>query len=160
MKRFRFSLHALWVLRGQQEELARRRFAESLRAVDQAAAAVRHARAVLARAAEAFQARALAGACAAELQQERTWLQQLEEVLRRRIQVWQAACSASEAAREQWLQARRQREMLDRYHQRQRHAWQQAWLRGEQKELDELARRRATGSGTGALGHLQTGSMP
>lgn len=156
MKRFRFNLHALWVLRGQQEELARRRFAGALRAVEAAMAAVRQARARLTEATEAFQARVADGLSAAAWQQERAWLQQLEEILHHRVQVWQAACRACDAARDQWMRARQQRETLDRYRARQWQAWQLAWLRWEQKELDELARRRPGLAGSGSLSGPQT----
>ncbi|MGA4578866.1 flagellar export protein FliJ [Limisphaera sp. VF-2] len=161
MKHFRFSLHALWVLRGQQEELARRRLADSLRAVETAAARVRETEAMLARAADAFLQDLAAAAPAGGLQPHRLWMQQLQALLRQRLASWQAA---REAAAERWqelLRARRDREILDRYRERQWQSWQLACQRLEQKQLDELAqRRRAWTVAPAAKPALRTVSRP
>ncbi|MCS7091244.1 MAG: flagellar FliJ family protein [Verrucomicrobiota bacterium] len=142
MKAFRFSLQALWVLRGQEEELARHRFAESFRAVQAAAARVEEARQQMWTAADRFRASTEQGTQAGTLQQDLSWFRQLQEVFRRRIQSWQTACQASEKAWQELLQVRRNRETLDRYRTRQRQAWLLALQRSEQKELDELAQQR------------------
>lgn len=142
MKRFRFSLHALWVLRGQQEELARRRLAESLRAVETAADRVRETEAMLSHAAETFLKELAAAAPAASLQPHRLWMQQLQALLRQRLAGWQAARETAAQRSHELLQARRNREILDRYRERQWQGWQLACQRMEQKQLDELAQRR------------------
>jgi len=142
MRRFRFSLHALWVLRGQQEELARRRYAESLRAVEAAAAQVRHAEVALREAADTFAQYVSRPVSAAELEQYRLWLHQLQALLRQRQASWRAACETSARAGQELLKARRHREILDRYRQRQWQSWQLVCQRLEQKELDELSRRQ------------------
>lgn len=142
MKRFRFHLHALWVLRGQQEELARHRYAESIRAVETAAARVREARAHLEMAARDWEARLVQGAPAATVLQDRQWCQQLQDILQMRTRHWEEAGRISQQAWQDFFVARRHREMLERYRQRQRQMWLLTMQRTEQKELDDLAQQR------------------
>src|SRR5579885_2630977 len=141
MKPFGFSLQSLRVLREQKERAAQRRYAEALRASEEAAARLDREARELAAAWTAMAGAVAGGVAAATLRQTGAWCAELE----RRCAQWTAALNSAErAAHEAWhdlVLATRQREVLDRLHEKCRHAYDRELRREEQKQLDEMGLR-------------------
>jgi len=141
MKLFRFPLQSLRVLREQKERAAQKRYAEALRASEEAAARLDRGARALALSWMAVCEEAAGGATIAKLRQMRAWCGELE---RRCEQLTAAVKSAERAAHEAWREmvlATRNREALDRLRDKCRRAFDREVQRDEQKQLDEMGLR-------------------
>lgn len=151
MKPFRFTLEALQTLRQQQEQTALENHARALMARQQALEIVDKLNRELTAARLAWQQRAGAGCPAAQLAQEQMHCLWLDERCR------EAGLKLTEAERNVQrafnavVQARRERELIDRIRNRQRIAFDAAIARAEQKELDDLVNGRFALAGMSLL---------
>lgn len=141
MKSFRFPLQSLRVLREQKERAAQKRYAEALRATEEATAKLETGTHELAAAWAALCEEVAAGATIAKLHHTRAWCGELE----RRCEKLNAALkSAQRLAHEAWRDmalAARDREALDRLRAKRRRAFDREVRRDEQKQLDEMGLR-------------------
>lgn len=146
MKRFRFTLQALLVVRQREENAALERYAATLAAQRRAAEALESAEGTLATAAAHLRARLGGGLVAAELAQQQNHLRTLEWLRSRADTAHVAAGQAVEPALRDMLQARRQREVVDEFRRRQEQRHQREVFREENRFQDEVALRRSTPS--------------
>lgn len=142
MKAFNFPLESLRTLRQQRERTAQQRYARALVQCDEAERGWQRSEAELQTAHALFRSELAAGVAAGRLVQLRTWGTVLE--IRRN----QAAAAVTEARRNVedasrlMTAAAREREALDRFHDKSQHLWQRAFHADEQKVYDELAVQR------------------
>jgi flagellar export protein FliJ len=139
MKPFRFSLQSLRVLREQKEQEAQKRYADALRACETAAARVQAASEELTGCWQTLSKKLSSGVAATELLRARAWCNVLELRLRERATILEQARFAVDAVWHEMLLASRERESLDRLHDKKRRAHDREAQRLEQKTLDELA---------------------
>jgi flagellar export protein FliJ len=143
MKTFRFPLQSLRVLREQKEQAAQKRFADALRACEEAAAQVKAAGAELSACWGTLGRELSAGVAAIDLLRTRAWCNVLELRLKERAASLEKARLAVDAVWHEMTLATRDREALDRYHNKKRRAYDRKVRAEEQKALDELAVRLA-----------------
>ena len=142
MKAFNFPLESLRTLRQQRERTAQQHSARSLVQCDDAERGWQRAEAELQAGHALFLNELAAGAAAGRLVQLRRWCTGLE--LRRN----EGAAALAEARRHVtdacrlMTAAAREREALDRFHDKSQHLWQRAFHAEEQKMFDELAVQR------------------
>jgi flagellar export protein FliJ len=150
MKPFHFSLEAVRVLRQRQEKAALEQYASALNAQRQAEERQEAVQKELEAAWLQRQNQMAAGSPAGMVLQ----LQNYGVFLETRLAEHAAAVkAAAEVTAKRWaalLQARQQREIVDKYHEKQRKRHEQNCQREEQKELDEFAIRRAALSAAAA----------
>ncbi len=139
MKKFRFSLQPLRVLREQKEQAAQKRYADALRTCEAAAAGVRAASEELNTCWTALNRELLSGVSGLQLLRTRAWCNVLELRLKDRAHVLEEARLGVDAVWKEMLRATRDRETLDRFHHKSRRAYDREAQRGEQRQLDELA---------------------
>lgn len=144
MKPFRFSLQPIRVLREQKEQKAQKIFGEAKRACDDAALQLKSASDQLVQAWNSLCHDMSGGMNAAQLAKSRAWCNVLELRQKERAEVLQRARRAMDAAMKQMLLATRDREAIDKYHDKSRRTYDLAAQRDEQKTLDELGVRSAT----------------
>src|ERR1700742_389318 len=147
MKRFHFSLSALAVLREQQEQAAQKKYAEALRTCEDAAGRVQTASRELSNCWQELNGKLTAGVSAMEFLRSRAWCNVLELRLKERTAALEQARLKVDAVWHEMLVATRDRESMDRFHDKKRRAYDREVLRNEQKELDELAVQLAAKSG-------------
>lgn len=147
MKPFHFSLQPIRVLREQKEQAAQQQYVQTLRVCEEAAARVRHAGAELAACWTSLGEELAAGAEATEVLRTRAWCNVLELRLKERTGALEQARLEVDAVWREMLLATRDREAIDHFHDRQRAGYDQEVQRAEQKELDEVALRRAAAGG-------------
>ena len=138
MKPFRFSLAALRTLRERQEKAAQEKLAvtimerqhalENLNALDRELTAARNE----------WQQHASAGCAAAQLAQQQMHCSWLDTRCRQAEQLLNCAERNVQAARNALMLAQRERELLERFFDRQKLAFDRALSRAEQKDLDDL----------------------
>jgi len=141
MKPFRFPLQPLRLLREQKERVAQKRYVETLRASDEAAAKLDTASHELATAWTALCEEVAEGETFAKLHQTRAWCGELE---RRCEQLAAALKTAESAAHEAWHEmtlATRDRKALDQLRDKCHRAYDRDVQRDEQKQLDEMGLR-------------------
>lgn len=142
MKTFRFPLESLRTLRTQREHVAQQGYARALAACDHARQLLQVADAKLRAGRAALVTELEAGAQAGRIVSLRTWCSVLE--IRRN----ECAAAVEEARRnannafQQMTIAVRERESLDRFHDKSERVWQHAAAAEEQKIFDELAVQR------------------
>jgi flagellar export protein FliJ len=139
MKAFQFSLSALSVLREQQEQAAQKKYAESLRICEEAAGRVQAASQELMTCWQELTGKLSAGVSAMEFLRARAWCNVLELRLKERTAALEQARLKVDAVWQEMLVATRDRESLDRFHDKKRRAYDQDVQRKEQQEMDELA---------------------
>jgi flagellar export protein FliJ len=139
MKRFHFSLSALSVLREQQEQAAQKKYAESLQICEEAATRVEKAGRELMNCWHDLTGKLSSGVSAVEFLRARAWCNVLELRLKERTAALEQARLKVDAVWQEMLGATRDRESLDRFHDKKRRAYNTQLQRAEQKELDELA---------------------
>jgi flagellar export protein FliJ len=144
MKRFRFPLQSIRVLREHRERDAQQGFAAAMRACEEATFQLQIASEELAAGWTALCEELSDGVTATKLLRTRAWCNVLELRQKERAATLQAARRAMDAAWRDMMIATRDREALDRYHERRRRAYQRDLQREEQKGLDEVGVRRAT----------------
>jgi len=143
MKPFRFSLQSIRVLREQREREAQQRFAAAMRVCEAAALQLQMASDELASGWTALCDELAVGVTATQLLRTRAWCSVLE--------LRQKECNAALARARRLMDdawramtlCTRDRETLDRYHDKRRRAHEREANREEQKHLDELGIRRA-----------------
>ena len=147
MKTFKFPLESLRTLRKQREHAAQQRYAQALTACNSAAGRLQLAEEELKAAHATFQSELASGTVAIRIVNLKTWCNVLES--RRNDcakSLAEARHNANEAFRAMAV-AVREREALDRFHDKCHNQWQRACQADEQKMFDELAiQRQATGS--------------
>lgn len=144
MKQFRFSLQPIRVLREQKERTAQQIFAEAMRACEDAAFELQEASDELAAGWTALCEELSAGVAATKLMRTRAWCSVLEHRQKTRNEALNRARRAMDDAWRNMMTATRDREALDRYHEKCRRAHDREAQRQEQKTLDELGVRRAS----------------
>ena len=147
MKSFQFSLSALSVLREQHEQAAQKKYAESLRICEESAARVELASHELITGWRDLTGKLSAGVSAVEFLRARAWCNVLELRLKERTAALEQARLKVDAVWQEMLSATRDRESLDRFHNKKRRAYNAEVQRKEQKEMDELAIQLATTPG-------------
>lgn len=146
MKRFNFSLQPIRVLREQKEQAAQQNYVLALRACEEAAAHVRTAGEELAACWTTLGDKLASGTEATDLLRTRAWCNVLELRLRERTGALEKARLDVDNVWREMLLATRDRETLDRFHDRARRSYDRDVQRAEQKEMDELALRGAGSS--------------
>lgn len=141
MKPFRFSLHSVRVWRERKEQWAQQRYAEAIRAHDLAGGRWQHAREELAQQWRNLAHTIARGADAAELRRAHAWGAALEARQQERAAELQAARCARDRALQELSAAARDRQALERLHDKHRLAHHRAAQRAEQKVLDEMGLR-------------------
>ena len=142
MKAFSFPLESLRTLRKQRERTAQQRYARALVACDGAARVLQLAEQELKTGHAMLVGELETGATASRIINLRTWCTVLE--IRRN----ECAASFAEAKRNAndafrlMTAAAREREALDRFHEKSHMIWQRAFHADEQKMFDELAVQR------------------
>lgn len=141
MKPFRFTLQPVRLLRERKEQTAQQNYANKLRAHESATAQLQQANRDLATAWDALCQELTHGSPAATLRRARAWCAALESRQQEHAAHLQQARRELEAASHELLNATRERQALDRLHDKHRDAHQREWLREEQKLLDEMGLR-------------------
>jgi flagellar export protein FliJ len=144
MKPFRFSLQSLRVLRQHKERNAQQRFAEAMRVCEEAAFQLQEASDELAAGWTSLCEELAGGVSATRLLRTRSWCNVLEARQKDRAEALRSVRSAMDAAWREMMLATRDREALDRHHDKCRRAYERDAQREEQKRLDEIGIRRAT----------------
>ena len=139
MKPFRFSLQPLLSLKQQAEQSARERYAGTLRACEEAAARVQQASVELTECWTGLCHKLASGVNSAELLRARAWCNVLELRVKERAAALESARLAVDAVWQQLMVVTREREALDRLHDRQRRVYKRNLQAAEQKALDEVA---------------------
>lgn len=147
MRAFRFPLASLRTLRQQRERTAQQRYARALVVCDGAGRVLQLAEEELRAGHTLLVGELKAGAAAGRIVSLRTWCAVLE--IRRN----ECAAALAEARRHAddtfrlMTAAVREREALDRFHDKAQHLWQRAFHADEQKLFDELAVQRQSAAG-------------
>lgn len=139
MKPFHFPLQPLRTLREHKEEAARERYAGALRACEDAASRLQAASAELTGCWTTLCEKLAAGVNGHELLRARAWCNVLELRLKERATTLEQARHAVDAVWRELMLATRDRETLDRFHNKRRASYDLELQREEQKNLDELA---------------------
>ncbi|HTL16938.1 MAG TPA: flagellar export protein FliJ [Patescibacteria group bacterium] len=139
MKPFRFSLQPIRALKQQVEESARQRYALTLRACEEAAARVQQASMELTECWSGLCQKLSAGVNSAELLRARAWCNVLELRVKERALALENARLAVDAVWQELMTVTREREGLDRLHDRRKACYHRQAQAAEQKVLDELA---------------------
>jgi flagellar export protein FliJ len=142
MKAFRFPLESLRTLRKQREQAAQQRYARALVLRDGAARVLQLAEEELKAGHTLLSGELEQGITAARILNLRTWCAVLEI---RRNECAAAFAEARRAANDAFrlmTAAAREREALDRFHDKSHTAWQREFQAEEQKMFDELAVQR------------------
>lgn len=139
MKRFHFRLRSIFELRQEQEEAARRTYAEALAASDRAASVLQAARATQSSHWQFTKTKSIAGTTVAELQALRKYSVVLEERIRRAERELQLATRTLQQAEERLTKASQERQIIEKLCERQQRAFDFEQLRLEQKQMDEFA---------------------
>lgn len=144
MKSFSFPLESIRVLRQQRERSAQSRYARALTVCESAERVLRAANEELTNGYATLADELNHASTIIRLTQIRTWC----AVLEIRFHECEAALTeAKNAAAEAFnflCAATRDRETLDRFHEKSRRAWQRICQQSEQKMLDELAVQRSS----------------
>jgi flagellar export protein FliJ len=143
MKSFRFSLQSIRVLREQKERNAQQRFADAMRACEEAAFQLQAASDELAAGWGALCEELTDGVTSNKLLRTQSWCNVLEHRQKESAAALQGARRAMDAAWREMMLATRDRETLDRYHDKCRRAYDRTAQREDQKRLDELGVQRA-----------------
>jgi flagellar export protein FliJ len=139
MKPFHFSLEPLRSLRKQKEEVVRERYAQTVRACEEAAARVQAASVELTACWKTLCEKLAAGVTGDDLLRARAWCNVLELRVKERASALEQARLAVDAVWKELVVATRDRETLDKLHDKRRHAYDRELQREEQKYLDELS---------------------
>lgn len=147
MKAFRFPLESLRTLRKQRENAAQQNYARALAACDHAARSLVLAEEELKTGHAMFQGELSNGSAAGHLVQLTTWCAVLEVRKNERAAALAEARRGANDAFQAMTMAVREREALDRFHDKSLTKWQREYIADEQKMFDELAVQRQPGSG-------------
>ena len=144
MKAFHFTLEAVRTVRQRQEQAAMEHYAQALVAREQAAQRLNAVQEKLNAVGREIRA-LLAGGCAASrIAQAHDCHRSLQQRLNECVAALGLAECRVNVALKAMLAARRQREIVDKFYEKQKTRHRREQLRGEQKVLDDLAGRRPT----------------
>lgn len=143
MKRFRFSLHALRILRQRQEQRALRQFGLAIAARARAARDLEEVQRHCDAGWQASRQSMKAGVTAAQLAKLGAYCRAMEELRRQSEATLHRAQRMVDEKWEKLLTIRQQREAVDKYYQRQRGVYERQLSREEQKALDDMAYQRS-----------------
>jgi flagellar export protein FliJ len=141
MKPFRFPLQVLQALREHKEQVALTCYAAALRAAEEAARRLEANQLELQACWAVSQKLLAAGSPASELGRVQSYHQFLQE---RRLELERARREAGQKVARTWQELRsamRDRQALEKYHDKQRQAYDLLAQREAQKQLDEMAGR-------------------
>jgi flagellar export protein FliJ len=139
MTRFKFPLESLRVLRKQKERAAQQRYARTLAACRKAESQLQEAFSVLETGWNSLKHELAAGVGAGRLVHLRTWCTVLEIRWHERKAALIEARRVADLMFQEMTAAMRDREGLDRFHDKARLAHDQEAQRAEQKNFDEMA---------------------
>jgi len=142
MKAFRFTLQSILALRERAEQEAQQHCATAQSAHDKALDMVRRAEGQLQTSWNLVNATCMRGAPAAEIMRLNAWSAAAQEEVRRSQAHAESTRTSLEKSRSQLKRATQKRQVLDNLKTKRRAAYQQEFLRAEQKQLDEVAGRR------------------
>ena len=147
MKAFKFPLESLRTLRKQREHAAQQQYARALVVCDGAARLLQLAEEELTAGHSMLLRELAAGTEASRIVNLKTWCSVLETRKNEcAATLAEARRDANDAFRAMTV-AVREREALDRFHDKSRLQWQRAFQADEQKMFDELAVQRQSGNG-------------
>ena len=147
MKAFNFPLESLRTLRKQREQAAQQRYARALVLCDGAARVLQLAEEELSAGQAILTGELQCGATASRIVHLQLWCKVLEI---RRNECEAAAAEAKRDANDAFqllTAAAREREAMDRFHDKSQAVWQRAFQTEEQKMFDELAVQRQSAPG-------------
>jgi flagellar export protein FliJ len=147
MKPFRFRLQSIRTLREQKERDAQRWFGDAMRLCEEAAIQLQAASEELAAGWTALCEELSVGVTATRLLRTRAWCNVLELRQKERRAALLDAQRAMDDAWRVMMLATRDRQAMDRYHDKCRHAHERLAQREQQKVLDELGLRRSVAPG-------------
>jgi flagellar export protein FliJ len=150
MKGFSFPLESIRVLRQQRERMAQQRYSRALLQRDGAEQLLKAAGEELAAGYRQLEEEIERGAGVSRIIHLRNWCSVLEMRLHECEAALEEARSAAAESFNFMCAARRDRETLDRFHDKSHASWQRSCQQAEQKMLDELAVQRQS---THALEH-------
>ena len=150
MKGFSFPLESIRVLRQQRERMAQQRYARALLQRDGAEQSMKTAENELLVGYKQLEAELEHGAGVGRIVHLRTWCNVLEMRFHESEAALEEARTAASESFNLMCAARRDRETLDRFHDKSHATWQRSCQQSEQKMLDELAVQRQS---TPALEH-------
>ena len=156
MKEFTFPLESLRTLRKQKERVAQQRYARTLEACQKAEVLLQSAAAELETGRTALNQEFAGGITAGRFASLRNWCLVLEIRWRERQAALTEARRVSGLVFREMAVAMREREGLDRYHDKARLAYDLEVRRSEQKMFDEMAVQMDGATGFSQLTGLQT----
>jgi flagellar export protein FliJ len=139
MTRFKFPLESLRVLREQKERAAQQRYARALMVCSKAENQLQSALVELEAGWNSTSRELAAGVAITRFANLRTWCMLLEIRWNERKAALAEARRIAELAFQEMISATRDREGLDRFHDKARRAHEHEMLREEQKNFDEMA---------------------
>jgi len=142
MKAFNFPLESLRTMRKQREQAAQQRYARALTVCDGAARGLQLAEEELQAGHALLVSELQTGATAGRILNLRTWCTVLEIRRNERLATLAEARRNANDALRLMTAAAREREALDRFHEKSHRLWQRAFHTDEQKMFDELAVQR------------------
>jgi len=142
MKKFRFTLQALQTVRERHEHLALQNYAQAVRARTCAQEALQEVERECAGVWQRQRAQRETVATVVDFAQSSEYAGRLAEWKQQCVAALAQAERGVDQAWEKLVLARRAREVVVRFHQRQRDRYAREWARAEQKEMDEFAQHR------------------
>ena len=142
MKPFRFTLEPLRVVRERQEREAMERYGQSLMEVNRCKRALADIDQELLWLQEECKRYLLKGAVSAHIVQQQLYGTHLEACRKKALEAIEASEEKAKVAMQAMLQARQEREIVDKFREKQRIIYDRSITVEEQKLLDELAGRR------------------
>jgi flagellar export protein FliJ len=142
MKAFRFTLEAVRIVRQRHEQETMEHYAQALLVRQQATARLEEIQQELSAAWQDLRTRLAGGCSAGEAHQAQTYRQTLEKRREDCVTALGAAERRVNAALQAMLAARRQREVVDKFLEKQKARFGREMSRLEQKAMDDLAGRR------------------
>jgi flagellar export protein FliJ len=151
MKPFRFSLEAVRIVRQRLEQTTLEQYAQALQSQQRARTQLQMAEQELEAGWSQSRNQLEAGAPAAQLAQTQAYCRFLELRVRECQKVLETAQNSVHLHWQKLIVARQQREVVDRYYQKQRLRYQREFQRQEQKVLDDMANRCGNSATVGKL---------
>jgi flagellar export protein FliJ len=139
MKKFRFTLQALFTVHQQREQAALEVYARALAERQEALKRLSDAERQCQEAWDFNRQRMISGAPAAHILQAEQHCALAKKAQERRTEVWLSAQRAVDQALKTLLEARQSREAVDRFRERQQEHHRRETQREEQKNIDDLA---------------------
>lgn len=139
MKKFRFSLQAVFTVLQQREQAALERYARALTARQQASEKLSEAQRQCREAWDFNRQRVVSGAPAVQVTQAGQYCVVAKDIEERRADALRRAQQVADATLETLLEARQSREAVDKFRARQQERYNREARREEQKVIDDLA---------------------